>query len=154
MVPRHGEELMGTLTNILADRSKRPAVVADAARIVEEQVAATSGLRGMGLKAGFKAFQKLRPGIVPLAVDRLLPHFTPVVDPRWEEAVRSGDPDAWFRQHDGRVADALLGVTDSLASRAQNKVMLRIYQGLRSQARDHVVAGVPRIPELIARHVR
>ncbi len=145
---------MATLASTLADPTKRTAVIVDAARIVEEQVSATTGLRGMGLKAGFKAFQRIRPGIVPLALDRLFPHFTPVLDPLWEEAVRSGDADAWFRRHDERVADALLGVTDGLASRAQNKVMLRIYQGLRSQARGHVVAGVPRIPELIARHVR
>ena len=144
---------MGVLNNALADPTKRPAVVTDAARIVEEQVSAASGFRGMGLKAGFKAFQKLRPGIVPLAVDRLLPHFIPVLDPMWDEAVRSGDADGWFREHEAKVADALLGVTDGLAARAQNQVMLRIYQGLRTQARDHVVAGVPRIPELISRHV-
>jgi len=144
---------MGVLNRTLADPKKRPVVVADAARIVEEQVAATRGLRGMGLKAGFKAFQKIRPGIVPLAVDRLLPHFIPVIDPMWDEASASGDPDAWFRANDGKVADALLGVTDGLADRAENKLMLRIYHGLRPQARDHVLAGVPRIPELIGRHV-
>ena len=66
----------------------------------------------------------------------------------------SGDPNGWFVTHDGRVADALLAVTDAMAKRAQNAVMIRIYNGLRGQARDHVIAGVPRIPELIARHVR
>jgi hypothetical protein len=144
---------MGVLTTTLADPKRRPAIVSDAARIIEQEVASKSGLRGMALKTGFKAFQSIRPGIVPMAVDRLLPHFAPVLDPLWDEAVRSGSPDAWFRTHDGRVADALLGVTDGLANRAENKVMVRIYSSLRGQAREHVVAGVPRIPELIARHV-
>ena len=144
---------MSTLCSLLADPTKRPAIVSDAARVIESEVASKRGLRGMALKTGFKAFQSIRPGIVPMAVDRLLPHFAPVLDPLWEEAVGSGDPSAWFSRHDARVADALLGVTDTLASRAQNKVMLRIYNGLRGQAREHVLAGVPRIPELIARHV-
>ena len=143
---------MGRLQNALANTAKRRAVVADAAQVVREEVARKSGLRAMGLKAGFKAFQALRPGIVEAALDRLLPSFAPVIDPLWDEASTSGDPHGWFRKHDGRVADALLGVTDAMAERAQNQVMVKIYRSLRGQARDHVVEGVPRIPELIERH--
>lgn len=143
---------MGTLSEALADATRKRAVIADATRIVEEEVAKKSGLRGMGLKAGFKAFQAIKPGIVPSALDKLLPHFAPVLDPLWAQASATPDPHAWFRANDGRVADALLGVTDAMADRAQNAVMLKIYRSLRGQARDHVIEGVPRIPELIQRH--
>ena len=144
---------MGVLMRTLADPARRPLVIADASAVIDSEVASKSGLRGMGLKAGYKAFKAIRPGIVPLALERLLPHFAPSIDPLWEEAVASGNPKKWFADHDAQVADALLAVTDGMAKRAQNAVMIRIYNGLRGQARDHVLAGVPRIPELIARHV-
>jgi len=144
---------MGALARALADPETKHRVILDASRIVEEEVASKRGLRGAALKAGFKAFKSVRPGIVPTAVERLLPRFVPVIDPLWDEAKASGDPDAWFRAHDARVAADLLGVTDAMADRAKNKVMIRIYRSLRGSAEEHVRAGAVRIPELIQRHL-
>jgi hypothetical protein len=143
---------MGQLMEALADKARRKAVIADAAVVVEQEVEKKRGLRAMGLKAGFRAFQALKPGIVPQALDKLLPAFAPVIDPLWDEAKASGRPHDWFKAQEGRVADALLGVTDGMADRAQNAMMVKIYRSLRGQARDHVIEGVPRIPELIERH--
>lgn len=145
---------MTTLSQVMVDPTRRAAVVRDAAALVEAEVASKRGLRGAALKAGFKAFQRVQPGIVVRAVDRLLPHFVPAIEPLWAEATASGDPDAWFRQHDDRVAQALLGVTDGFAARAHNKVVLKIYQGLRGSAEEHVRAAVPQLPALIRTHTR
>jgi len=144
---------MSTLVEVLADPARKPAVVRDAARILDEEVAAKRGLRGAAIKAGFKAFKKVKPGIVEDALTRLLPLFAPEIDPLWVEAEASGDADAWFRTHDARVAAALLGVTDDLAARAKHKVLLRIYRSLRGSAEEHVRSGALRIPELIRRHL-
>ncbi len=144
---------METLAQVVSDAKRRHAVVVDAAQIVESEVASKRGFRGAALKAGFGAFQRISPGVVPGAVDRLLPHFVPVLDPLWAEAVASGDAEAWFARHDERVARELLAVTDALAARAKNKVVLRIYQTLRGSAEEHVRQGVPRIPELIRNHI-
>jgi hypothetical protein len=144
---------MGRLADVVKDPARKHAVVLDAAELVESEVASKRGLRGAALKAGFGAFKKVRPGIVPAAVDRLLPHFVPVIDPLWDEATASGDAHQWFRTHDARVASALLGVTDGLAERARNKVVLRIYRSLRGSAEEHVRQGAVRIPELIERHI-
>jgi len=144
---------MRTLSTALNDPGTKRAVVIDAARIIEEEVASKRGFRGAALKAGFKAFKAVRPGIVAAAVDRLLPRFAPVIDPLWDEALASGDAEGWFQMHDARVAGELLSVTDDLAERAQNKVMIRIYRSLRGSAEEHVRAGAVRIPELIRRHL-
>lgn len=142
-----------SLVAALQDPAREQAVVEHGARIVEEEVASKRGLRATALKAGFAAFKKVRPGIVEAAVRRLLPLFAPVIDPHWERASAEGSPDRYFVSHAGEVADELLAVTDGLAARASNKVLVRIYRSLRGQARDHVVAGVPRIPGLIEAHL-
>jgi len=142
-----------TLAAVLADPERRAAVVRDAERIVDEEVAARRGVRGMALRTGYAAFRRLRPGIVPLAIDRLLPMFAPMIDRHWETAVASGDPDAWFRREAGAVADGLLAVTDALSHRTANPVALALYRSLRGQARPHVTAGVTRLPAFLRKHL-
>jgi hypothetical protein len=141
-----------TLTDAMLDPARRERAVADGVRVVDEEVAAKRGLSGAALRAGYAAFCKLRPGITRSAVDRLLPLMSPALDRHWEKARAGGDPQRWFRDHANEVADDLLAVTDGLAERARNRVLLKLYRSLRGQARDHVALSVPRIPELLARH--
>lgn len=142
-----------TLTELLQDPALKSAVVADCVRFVEDEVAARRGLSGAALRAGYAAFQKLRPGITRAAFERLLPHFAPAMDPHWQRGCAAGDPDRWFRDHAPEVADDLLAVTDRLATESKNRVLVRLYRSLRGHARDHVVASVPRLPPLVARHL-
>lgn len=143
---------MKTIAEGLQDPTLRAAVVADAAALVESEVASKRGLRGRALQAGFKAFRAVKPGILPEAVDKLLPHFAPAVDPFWEKARESGDPTGWMKARDGDIADALLGVTDRMAEQAKHRVLRRIYKSLRGQARQHVVAAVPGLAQLMVKH--
>jgi len=143
-----------TLTAVLADPERRAAVVRDAARIVDEEVGARRGMQGVALRAGYAAFRRLRPGIVPLAIDRVLPLFAPIIDRHWEAALASGDPDAWFRREAESVADGLLTVTDQLSRRTTNPVALGLYRSLRGQARPHVAAGVVRLPAFLEKHLK
>jgi hypothetical protein len=142
-----------SLSAVLADPARRAAVVADVARLVEREVASRGGLSGMALRAGYAGFQRVMPDILPAVVDRLLPHFAAALDPLWDKAVASGDPDAWFRAEGGTVADALLGVTDAVAARATNRTLVALYRSLRGQARPHVVAAAARLPALLRAHV-
>jgi hypothetical protein len=143
-----------SVSAVLADPVRRAALVSDVARLVEAEVASRSGLTGVALRAGYAGFQRVRPGILPLVVDRLLPHFAEALDPLWAKAVASGDPDAWFRAEGGTVADALLGVTDGIAARSTHRTLVGLYRSLRGQARPHVVAAAARLPALLRAHVR
>ena len=122
--------------------------------MVRSEVASKRGLRAAALKAGFRAFQAVRPDMMERAVNALLPHFVPVLDPLWREGRDSGDARSWFTQHGSRVADGLLEVTDALAVRAKNRVLVKIYRGLRGQARAHVLAAVPALAVLIDEHLQ
>lgn len=136
----------------LKDPVRRRALVVDGAKLVESEVASKRGLRAAALKTGFKGFKKIQPGVVESAVDRLLPHFAPVLDPFWADASQTSDPVAAMTARDSEIADALLGVTDRLSAKAKNRVMVRIYNGLRGQARGHVLAAVPGLSRVILKH--
>lgn len=143
---------MSAFGTALLDPARRAAVVRDAAALLEAEVGAKRGLRGGALKAGFSAFKAVQPGIVESAIDKLLPHFAPVLDPWWSRAAATPDPVAFLVANDGAIADALLGVTDGLAQRAQQRVLKKIYASLRGQAREHVVDGVPGLARLMRKH--
>lgn len=143
---------MRTIAEGMADPVLRAAIVKDAAALVDSEVASKGGLRGAALKTGFKAFKAIKPGILDEAVAGLLPRFAPAIDPFWEQARSEPDPAAWMCARDGAIADALLGVTDGLAERSTNRVLVRIYKGLRGQARGHVVAAVPGLARLMVKH--
>jgi hypothetical protein len=138
---------------VLADPVKRAAIVRDVERIVDEEVASRGGFQGVALRAGYAAFRRLRPGIVGVALDRLLPLFAPVIDRHWEAAVASGDAEGWFAREADAIADGLLSVTDAVSHRISNPMALALYRSLRGQARPHVAAGVTRIPPLMRKHL-
>lgn len=144
---------LGALTDVLKDPQKLAAVARDGAKLVEEEVARKTGLRGMALKAGYKTVCSLRPDLVEHALERLLPEFAPQVDPFYETAEAQGPVEPYFRAHASEIADALLGVTDRRAERAQNRVIKRAYEGLRAQAKGHVEEAMPGLARLVARHV-
>lgn len=143
-----------TLVEVLQDPARRKVVVRESVEVIEAEVASKSGLRGAAIKAGFASVKKIKPGIIAAAVEKLLPEFAPVMDPFLAEARASGDVVGWFTRNGATIADALLGVTDAKAERADNRVMKTVYGSLRGQAVTHTAAAMPRVASLIVRHVR
>ncbi len=144
---------MTTLAEVLQDPARQAAVVADGARMIDEEVGAKSGLSGMALRAGYKAVRAIKPGMIHEALGVLLPEFAPAVDPHYVQARASGDVPAYFVRHGNAVADALLAVTDRRGARAHHPVIKRAYEALRPQAKKHTVEAMPRLARLIAKHV-
>jgi hypothetical protein len=144
---------MKTLTETLKDDVRREAVVRDGAHMIDEEVRKRGGLSGMALRTGYKTVKKLKPGIIEQALTSLLPDFAPAVDPFFLEGRATGDVAGHFRSNGSAIADALLAVTDQRAARAKNRVIKKAYQSLRGQAKGHVVESLPRLAELIERHV-
>jgi hypothetical protein len=142
-----------TLTEALADPARQERIVTDCVRLVDEQVASKGGLSGMALRKGYSVFQKVRPGIVRSAVTKLLPEMVPILDRHWREGLDSGDAPRHFKTHATAIADGLLSVTDRIAERSTNRVLVGLYRSLRPAAREHVAAAVPSIPAVIRSHV-
>ncbi|MFW5876714.1 MAG: DUF6918 family protein [Myxococcota bacterium] len=145
---------MGELESVLTEESKRSQVVDDTLQLVDEEVASKKGFSGMALKTGYKAVKGVKPGFLRNVVDHLLPEFARALEPVYEEAKASGSSvREHFAANAGRVADALLGITDAKARKSTNNLVKGTYDKLRGTAKTHVEAAVPRLAALIGKYV-
>ena len=67
------------------------------------------------VKAGYAAVKGVKPGFIKHTVEHLLPEFAEKLDPVWADAVKTSAPGNFMVSNKGRVADALLAVTDARA---------------------------------------
>jgi hypothetical protein len=132
---------MPTLREILETGDKRAAVIDDACRVLDLEVKDKSGIAGLAIKAAYKVVQGISPGFVRQVVDHLLDDFLLALDPVYQEALAKGEsPGPYLRSQSGRMADALLAVTDKRAERAQRAVVKKTYEKLRPPPRFHCVS--------------
>jgi hypothetical protein len=95
----------------------------------------------------------LKPGFVRQVVDHLLDEFLDALEPVYQEALSKNEkPGAYLKANSGRVADALLEVTDGKAQNAKSGAIKKTYSTLRPTAKKHVEAAAPRIAAMFDRH--
>lgn len=149
------EDLLST--RVLSDTSKRPALLSDCERLIQDEVNAKSGLSGMAIKGGYMVVSKVKPGIIREAMDGLLDDFVKRLDPFWvQHRDGGGTPEAFPAYMKGRssdIADALLGITDDRAKRASNKTLISAYEKLRPQGKKHVEEAVPRVSTMLGKYL-
>ena len=144
---------MPSLREILDSGNKRPAVVDDACKVLDLEVADKGGISGFAIKAAYKVVQGISPGFVRQVVEHLLDEFLDALDPVYQEAIAKGEPPGvYLRGQSSRVADALLAVTDKRAERAQRAVIKKTYEKLRPSAKRHVEDAAPRLAQMVDRH--
>ncbi len=146
---------MGKVSEILLDEAVRPRVIEDCAKLVDEEVAAKKGATGLFIKAGYKSFKTVKPGIVPAAAAFLLPEFAAVMDRYHERFLAEGQPGLfaeWLSSRADQVAEDLLAITDLVVAKSEVTGIKPIYSGLRKIGKKNVAAAVPAIGRLIARY--
>jgi len=144
---------MGSLADVVVDDTKRRAVVDDCARLIDAEVADKRGIKGLAVKAAFKAVKGVRPGMIPMSVDALLDDFATQIDPFWDACQsQSSAPRSYFQQNGNTIANALLKITDDRAQKSTQRVLKGAYSKLRGQAVTHITQAMPRLADLVARH--
>lgn len=132
---------------------RRAALIEDAVKVLDEEVAEKSGLTGIAIKGAYKLVQGMRPGFVRHVIENLLNDFLTALEPVYAEAVEKKRPAGnYLLEQRERVADALLSVTDSRAQTAQSAAIKSAYAKLRPMAKKQVDAAAPRLAKLIDRH--
>ena len=139
-----------TLTaRLLSDASKRPRILTDCERLIDDEVNSKGGLSGLAIKGAYKIVCALKPGTIREAMDMLLNDFVARLEPFYaEHRAANGSPARFgelLNRKAGPVADALLGITDDRAKRATNATLKGAYEKLRPQAKKHVEEAVPRV---------
>jgi hypothetical protein len=144
---------MARLSEVLTSGDKRSRVVQDCLTLIDAEVADKSGISGMAIKAGYKAVKGIRPDFLEKVVHDLLPEFADASDPIYQEALEKQKPvRLHFAENQGRVADALLAITDARAQRTKSGIVKATYDRLRGSAKKNVEHAVPRLGDLIERH--
>jgi len=147
-----------TLTaRLLADPAKRPAILQDCVKLIDDEVASKGGLSGLAIKAAYKVVCAVKPGIIRESMDALLDDFVKRLEPFYADHRKSGAAPSGFgdtlKTRPGEVADALLGITDDRARHAKNATLKGAYEKLRPQAKKHVEEAVPRVGRTLSPHL-
>lgn len=144
---------MPKLSETIVDASKKKAVIDDCEHLLDEEVASKGGISGLAVKAGFKVVKGVKPGFVRHVITELLPEFAVALDPFHADALAKGKSvSGHFSENAGKVADALLAVTDSKARNAKSGAVKGTYEKLRGSAKSNVEAAVPRLGKLVEKH--
>jgi hypothetical protein len=144
---------MPNLNDILLVPGNRPKVIADCAKLIEEEVDSKGGLTGLAVKAAFAVVKAVKPGFVNEAVDHMLDDFVKRLEPFWADAQAKNEPiGALLNARAPQVADALLTISDDRAAKSTNNTLKKAYEKLRPTGKKHVEAAVPRIGRLISRY--
>lgn len=146
---------MGKMEEILLESQTKSRVSDDCLALIDSEVASKKGAAGLVIKAGYRSFRALKPGIVEAAVGHLLPRFARIMDRYYEEfkAVgASGVFEDWIAAKADPVAEDLLAITDEVVANSEIKSIKPIYSGLRKMGKNNVAAAVPAMGRLITKY--
>jgi hypothetical protein len=145
------------VARLLDDKSKRPRILTDCERLIDDEVSSKGGLSGLAIKGAYKVVCAVKPGIIRESMDMLLDDFVKRLEPFYADHRKAGAAPAQFgdtlNRRSGEVADALLGITDDRAKRAKNATLKSAYEKLRPQAKKHVEEAVPRVGRTLSPHL-
>jgi hypothetical protein len=141
------------LSDKIQDKTIRENIVADVAKLMDEQVAAKGGFSGMALKAAYGVVKGVGAGYIPGALGRILPDAFAALDPIWAEGQAVGDPVAHLSQNRQRAADNLLSVTDARIAKTDNGIVRSSYNKLRNSVKGDIEAAVPGLAKIIETHI-
>lgn len=142
------------LSDKLKDKNTQTNLVADCAKLMDEQVAAKTGISGLALKATYGVVKGVEPSYIPKAIQRLLPEALAALDPMWNEGVQSGDPVQHLIQNRSRTADMLLSITDAKIEKSRNGVVRASYSKLRNSVKTDVEEAVPGLAKILGVHIQ
>lgn len=144
---------MPSLTDALAEPEKKKAIIDDCIELLDAEVSDKGGLSGLAIKAGYNAVKGVRPGFIRQAVTDLVPEFAAALDPIWKDGKDAGkSTPEYFAANSGRVADALLAITDAKAKKAKSGVVKSAYDRLRGTAKKNVEQAIPRLGKMVEKH--
>jgi hypothetical protein len=143
-------------SRLLSDPKKRPQILTDCERIIEDEVKDKGGLTGLAIKGAYKIVCAVKPGVIREVLDSLLDDFVNRLEPFYAEQLAKGDGKG-FGDHmntkKSAVADALLGITDDRAKVSKNQTLKGAYERLRPQGKKHVEDAIPRVGRTLSRYL-
>ena len=148
---------MAKLADTLLKPDVRPNLVRECVQVVDEEVASKGGLSGFAIKAAYKVVKGIKPTIIHESVDGMFDDMVKNLESFWEQYEKSGKAqsfDSYASANKGVVADALLKVSDDRAARTTHSTIKSAYEKLRPSGKKNVEEAVPRVAQLVGRHMK
>ncbi len=146
--------MAATLEQMLLAPDFQPSVVADCMALVEQELAAKSGVSGTAVKVAYKAVTTFAPGYYKETIESMLPDMASKLQPFWADFQSSGGADFgdYLAKRNDEVGQAMLAVTDNMASVSKRPVIIKAYQAVRGSAGKHIEAALPSLGAMIAKY--
>lgn len=147
---------MPTLKEKLLIPANRPRLVQDCRVLLDDEVDKKGGLSGLAIKGAFKVVKSIKPGFIESVIEGLLDEWVDKLEDHYQRHLASGSTrtfGAFAAADAGGVAEKLLEVTDARARKVDHKTVVSLYQKLRPNAKDHVVAAVPALGRVVDRYL-
>lgn len=146
--------MAATLQEMLLAPDTKPQVTADCMKLIDQEVAAKSGVSGTAVKLAYKTASTLASGYLQSMVESLIPDMAGQLQPYWAGFAASGAADFgdYLAKRGDEVAEALLSVTDARAQTSTRPTILKAYRAVRGGASRHVIAALPNLGALIQKY--
>lgn len=143
-----------TLSDVLQADGALQQVTADCRALVEQELAAKSGVSATVLKTSYKVVTTFAPGYYESMVARIVPSLMQKLQPYWEQFNAAGEANfgAYLSARGPEVAEALLSVTDAMAQRSNRGVIKKAYSAVRGNAAEHIQAALPSVGALVEKY--
>ena len=146
--------MAATLQQILLTPDTQPKVITDCYALIEQEISDKSGITGTAVKLAYKTVTSFAPGYYHDTMQDLLPQIVDKLEPYWADFSTSGSSEFgdYLAKRGGEVSEALLSVTDDIATRSNRPVILKAYRSVRGSAAKNVEAALPRVGELVMKY--
>jgi len=145
---------MPSLKQSLLVPGVRPRVIADCCLLIDDEVAAKSGLAGFAIKAGYGVVKALKANIIPEVLEGMLDDFVARLEPfvaAWS-AAPTGSLADYLVARPGEIAESLLAISDTRAHKTSNATLRKAYEKLRPMGKRNVEQAVPRLARLVEKY--
>lgn len=146
---------MQQLSDYLLEPRNREVIVHDGQRLIEAQVKAKSGIKGMAIKGAFNLINTAIPGLVGRAINKLLPDFAEALQPFYGEFLKSNETtfQRYLEKQRSKVIPAVLAVTDRRIKDAYSELTKKTYSRFRPTAEQELSDAYPQLAALLASRV-
>jgi hypothetical protein len=146
--------MAATLEQMLLAPDVQPRVVTDCMALVEQELASKSGVSGAAVKVAYKAVTTFAPGYYKETIESMLPDMADKLQPFWADFQASGGSDFgdYLAKRNDEVGEAMLAVTDNMASISRRPVIIKAYGAVRGGAGKHIEAALPNLGAMIQKY--
>ncbi len=146
--------MAATLQEILLAPDTRPKVLTDCYTLIEQEISDKSGVSGTAVKLGYKTVTSFAPGYYHATVEDMLPQIVDKLEPFWADFSTSGGSEFgdYLAKRGEEVSEALLSVTDAMATISNRPTIIKAYRAVRGSAAKHVQAALPRVGDLVLKY--